>query len=79
LIRDHSPRGRRPALTVRGTRVLLTWCGRSSYDLHLALGTLQESSLSFSREIALTHLLSDECLVLSPRGALMADGRLLIG
>jgi len=78
LIRDHSAQGRHPALSVWGTQVLLTWYGRSSHDLHLALGTLQESGLHFPREIALTLLLSDECLVLSPRGALTADGRLLI-
>jgi hypothetical protein len=78
LIRDHAPHGRFPTLAIQGSRALLAWRGRSSHDLYLALGTSQGSGLNFPRQIALTRLLPDECLVLTPRGALTADGRLLI-
>lgn len=78
LIRDHAPHGRFPALAIQGSQALLVWRGRSSHDLYLALGTSQGSGLNFPRQISLTRLLSDECLVVAPRGALTTDGRLLI-
>ncbi len=78
LIRGQTPIGRFPALAVRGSQALLTWRGRSSNNLHVALGTVGASGLSFERQIVMTHLLADELLVLSPAAALAADGQLVI-
>ena len=78
IIRDQSPRGRFPGLSVRRSQVLLTWQGRSSNNLYAALGALEPSGLSFARQISLTQLLADEISVLTSTGALAADGRLVV-
>jgi hypothetical protein len=82
VIRDQSPTGRSPTLDIQGSQILLAWQAPVSNVLYVALGSAEKTQLNFPREIALTHLLPDDCLAVSPSGALISDdspkGRLIV-
>lgn len=77
IMASQQPRGRSPWLTSRGSQALLVWQGASSQNLYLALGTIDQSGLRFSRQLCLSTFLQDRPLALTPSAALLPGGRIM--
>ena len=79
LLASQQPRGHAPSLAVRGDQALLTWRGRDSENLYVALGTMAPDGLTFPRQVLLTSFLAEEPRALAPAAALTPSGDVVIG
>lgn len=77
IMASQQPRGRSPWLTSRGSQALLVWQGSSSQHLYLALGTIDQSGLRFSRQLCLSTFLQHKPLGLTPSAVLLPGGQIL--